>query len=79
MAMGKAPLNTFNPSCHTSKMTEEKIITVRDGWVRHVASCLTGKDLATVAGYKFAGKDEALVLDEVVFSLHVEYVCEAHN
>ena len=69
MAMGKPPLATFPPEVHTGKINEEKIISIRDSWVRYLERKFPGKGIATLVSYTFkkveGDDDPALLKDEV--------------
>ncbi len=65
MAMGKAANVIFQPGVHTGKLTEDKVKTITDAWVRYVCRSLPGIDVAGQCRYIFTdGGDQAPKADE---------------
>jgi len=69
MAMGKLALSAFPPEVHTGKITEEKMQTVRDSWVRYLERRFPGKSTANLVKYNFkqveGEEDTSKLSDEV--------------
>lgn len=56
ITLGKAPLPVFNPTVHTGKLTTEKLIALRDSWVRHVMKVCP--EIVALTGYSFVKNEE---------------------
>ena len=68
--MGKVASGTFPPEVHTGKLTEEKVVMIRDSWVRYLERKFPGKGIAALVSYSFKVVEgegsSAKVVDEVL-------------
>ena len=65
MVMGKGANEHFQPGVHTGKLTDEKVKTITDQWVRYVCRSHPGVDVVGQSGYVFTdGSSEAPKADE---------------
>jgi hypothetical protein len=73
MMLGKSATTTFIPGVSTGKMTEEKLLKVKDQWARWLQTTLHHMNVAEATGYVFIKIDDhgAVVDLEEDRTLHV--------
>jgi len=59
MALGKKPLDVFDPDCATGKLTTEKLHTISDNWVKYLQNSLKHVNIFEATGYKLFNPDLA--------------------
>ncbi len=59
MALGKKPLDVFDPKCATGKLTLEKMHTISDSWVKYLQNTLKHVNIFEATGYKLFNPDLA--------------------
>ncbi len=53
MALGKAANGHFSPNVHTGKLSSDKVVAIKDAWVKSMSRALSGVNIVDAAKYTF--------------------------